>query len=477
MRSYIAAAALAALAQAQDLDWDAVLQATPAPTGSVPVVYATLPATTATATTVSYTSEAAAAAVSSALVANPDDSFPLDAAIAKRAAATICQSQPAGSGPTPTADNVNAFWALDAFSSSASAAPTPSGYVNTFTNLKASNNAYGYMGFSLLTEYNTQTCADKCTKVNGCQAFNLYFERDPLVNPDDDTQCPDSKSTTQIKCVLWSGPVTTDNANNAGQWRKKFQVVIAGSNGYVNKSIATPEGYNAGVYLGNAAINAPVDCTGDDTFIGSRLLTNTVFDANLCAVACNEQADYARQHPAPAPQFNKVCQFFNTYILYKNGVALQQYCALYDQTWSQSYAKNTGYYYGNDKYTVGFSYTFSNKTNPGQPRYPCNVASAKTAITSASLQSYCTSLLGLTASASTTQFVTVTPTVSATTLTTVSAGGVKRDAASTPVALQKFAGSVITSACALAATSVSILTATTTASPTTVYIATSTVNL
>jgi hypothetical protein len=85
------------------------------------------------------------------------------------------------------------------------------------------------------------------------------FERDPLLNPDNPS-CANPPSTVQIKvcffdsdqsflakrvfqCVLWSGPVNAENAVNAGQWRNKFQVVIAGSNGYVNKSIDTPSGY------------------------------------------------------------------------------------------------------------------------------------------------------------------------------------------------------------------------------------------
>lgn len=479
MRSYIAAAAFAALAQAQDLDWDAVLQLTPVPDVTIPVVYATVPATTATATTVSYSSSASAAAVSSALAANPDDSFPLDSGLAKRATSTSCQVQPTGVslGPQATADTASAFLAFAPFaaaaSSAAAASAVPTGYVNTFSNLQASNNAYGYMGYTLLSSYNAQTCADKCTKINGCQAFNIYFERDPTVNPDSDS-CSDPHSLTQIKCVFWSGPVTSDNANNAGQWRNNFQVVIAGSNGYVNQSIATPVGYKAGVYLGNNAINAPSDCTGDDSFIGSRMLGNGVFDSNLCAIACNEQADYGRQHPPTDGSFNKLCYFFNTYILYKNGQPLQQYCALYDQTWSQSYATNNGYYYGSDHYTVGYSYSFSNSTSPGAPRYACNVASAKSAIVSASLQPYCSSLLGFNP-ASATQTVTVTPTVKATTLTTAVAPG-KRDATSTPSALQKYPASVITSACALAATSVSVITTTATAAATTVYVATSTVS-
>ncbi|KAH0000501.1 hypothetical protein KCU78_g15344, partial [Aureobasidium melanogenum] len=180
------------------------------------------------------------------------------------------------------------------------------------------------------------------------------------------------------------------------------------------------------------------------------------------------------QHPPSNGKFNKICSFFNTYILYKNGQSLGQYCAMYDQTWSSSYAKNTGYYYGSDHYTIGFSYTFSNSTNGGQPRYPCNVASASSAIVSASLQPYCSSLLGFNP-ASATQTITVTPTVKATTLTTVGAAA-KRDATSTPSALQKYPASVITSACGLAASSVSVITTTATAAATTVYIATSIVS-
>jgi hypothetical protein len=475
MRSYIAAAAaFAALAQAQDFDRDALRQLEPIPDVSIPVVYATEPATTATATTISYASEASIAAISSALAANPDDSFPLNTALEKRAAApTSCQAQPTGVslGPQSTDDSASAFTAYPAFSqtavSAAAASAVPSGYVNTFSNMVASNNAFGYMGFTLLNDYNQQTCADKCTKINGCQAFNIYYERDPLQNQDSDS-CSTS-STTQIKCVFWSGPVTTENAVNNGQWRNKFQVVIAGSNGYVNKSIATPDGYLAGVFLDKNAINAPLDCVGDDTFIRSAQVGSGVFDAGLCAAACNEQAAYGRQHPPTDGSINKLCSFFNTYILYKNGKPLQQTCAMYTEAWAQSYAVNSGYTENGNKYTVGFSYSFSNKTDSGKPRYACNVASAKSAIVSASLQGYCSALLSVSGS---TQVVTVTPTVSATTFTTASALQ-KRTTAATPAALQKFPASAVSSACAMVATSGAVVSTTTTASATTVYISTS----
>jgi hypothetical protein len=477
MRSFIAAAAaaaFAALAQAQDLDWDVVLQATPIADVTVPVVYATLPSTTASATTVAYTGEVAAAAVSSALVANPTDGFPLNSALAKRAASpTTCQAQPTGAGAVPSDDSATGFLSYSPFSTSAAAAPTPSGYVNTFTNLQASNNAFGYMGYTILQSYDTQSCADKCTKIDGCQAFNVYFERDPLSNPDS-ADCDNPKSTTQIKCVFWSGPVTSDNANNAGQMRRNFQVVISGSNGYVNQSIATPVGYNAGVFLDKYAINAPLSCTGDDTYLETHVFTGQPFDAGLCAAACNSQADYARATVKNG--FVKACSFYNTYILYKNKKSVGQNCVLYDQTWASSYAKNSGYTNGNDHYTVGFSYSFGNKTDAGQPRFPCAVASASSAIVSASLQTYCSWLLSYSAAVSTSTVV-VTPTVTSyTTLATEYPGrkGRRAAVASTPAALSKFAASVISSACALAVTSASasgsVTVVTSTAPATTSYV-------
>lgn len=59
------------------------------------------------------------------------------------------------------------------------------------------------------------------------------------------------------------------------------------------------------------------------------------------------------------------CQFFNTYILLKNGASVGQYCSLYNETWSPSYATNVGQWRGNDHYTVQYSYSFSNTTAPG----------------------------------------------------------------------------------------------------------------
>ena len=112
----------------------------------------------------------------------------------------------------------------------ASNAPTPDGYSLVFTNKDASLSASNYMGLYTLTSFDTLECASKCDQAGGCEAFNVYSERDPSVDPNKDN-CPNPPSTTNYKCTLWGAPVAVEEATNKGQYRDDFQVVITGSNG------------------------------------------------------------------------------------------------------------------------------------------------------------------------------------------------------------------------------------------------------
>lgn len=53
------------------------------------------------------------------------------------------------------------------------------------------------MGFTLLTSYDTASCAAQCDAIAGCQGINIAFERSPLVDPG--TGCTNPPSTTLIK--------------------------------------------------------------------------------------------------------------------------------------------------------------------------------------------------------------------------------------------------------------------------------------
>ncbi|PNS16124.1 hypothetical protein CAC42_4525 [Sphaceloma murrayae] len=391
MRFYSTAAAIAGLVASvsaapapvpQDIDFDLVY-ALPNPSSSV--------ALGVTAQVVTYDPTSVVKDAIPQITQDPHNDEP-SAAVRKRAA---CKAQPAGAKGAPTvADDPASFKNSTALADAALKAVTPAGYTQTFKNLQASNNAYGYMGYSTLDSYDTQTCANRCSKINGCMSFNIYFERDPSVEPA--SACPNPPSVTMIKCVYWGGPVTTDNANNNGQWRNKFQVVIAGSNGYQNNSIVTPPGYNDPTYLNNAAINAPLDSFGFDSYMGVALFNSGPFDIKLCADACSLKSQYNRDHPASDGTPVTTCQFFNTYILYINqsSNAQGQYCAMYSQSWPEKYAVNKGQTRGYDKFLIQNSYSVSNKTNPGAACKDCAVRQMSKDVAWHTLQPYCSTLLG-----------------------------------------------------------------------------------
>jgi hypothetical protein len=160
------------LAVGQTIDLDAI-DKIPTPTYSINV--------SATAQTISYTQTAALASISASTSDTPGTQKRAVQYIEKRDD-DCCAPQPLGSGPIPSPDTASAFLADSDFAAAASAAPVPSGYTNTFTNLQASNNAYGYMGFTDLSSYDSQQCADNCNAVTGCMAFNIctLSEHSPL---------------------------------------------------------------------------------------------------------------------------------------------------------------------------------------------------------------------------------------------------------------------------------------------------------
>ena len=61
-------------------------------------------------------------------------------------------------------------------------------------------------------------------------AFNVWFERDPSTTTDPFC-CPNPGSVARIKCSWWGTYATSTTANNKGQYRDQFQVIMAGSNG------------------------------------------------------------------------------------------------------------------------------------------------------------------------------------------------------------------------------------------------------
>lgn len=252
-------------------------------------------------------------------------------------------------GPAISPDTAAQFSSSSELSNTATEAVTPSGYERSFVNQSGSSQQIGYLTYKTYDTYDVQGCADFCDSEKYCRGFNIYFERDPSLEPGPD--CPNPPSTNNIKCAIYGYPVAVKAATNTGQWRQDFQVVIAGSNGYskTNKDLPTVKDFNTPASL-PAAINAPLD-NGYDTYNGMRLFNDNPFDPALCGAACEAQTEYDMAHPDSDGKY-KPCNFFTTYILTRNGVPLGTYCALYTRSWDSSYATNTGYYDGDDKYEV-----------------------------------------------------------------------------------------------------------------------------
>ncbi|KAI0416359.1 hypothetical protein F5X98DRAFT_388110 [Xylaria grammica] len=442
----------------------------------------TLPYGAASATTIAYNSATAIAAVVADIVSDP---LPQSTAAVvsnekREVIKRSCEPQTLGYGPSPDIDTATAFLSFSAFSEAAESATTPDGYSLNYRNLNASSNAYGYLGFTLLESYDTQTCAAKCKGINGCRSFNLFFERDPALQLGD--FCPDSQSTTLIKCVFWGGPTSVDNAKNTGFRYYDFDIVIAGSNAYDSLTAPLEDRYAAPESLGTAQLNAPSDCGGFDTYLGSKMFTDGPFDPALCAAACTAQSEYNLAHP-PTTGSAQTCQFFNTYLLLKNGLPEGQVCSMYSLSWDATYSLTSGQWRDGDHYSVAYSFTYSNSTSPGSPRIPCPVATASSLIAASTLQPYCSSLLSYTTPIVTsTQVVpitvpsttirstftrvtsitsTVTTTLRVTTdgsSPTITAVPQRRDVASSdvPSALQAFDSDVVSSACSLQATPVTV---------------------
>ncbi|KAI4715907.1 hypothetical protein E4T48_07913 [Aureobasidium sp. EXF-10727] len=471
-------ALVAALPRPQDIDIDMVIAA-PDPT------YTETPGSTAQIVTYDTTAIAAeATAAASSISIAVTNVASATAANLKRAA---CDAQPTGVADYALqTDTVAAFSADPRWPSLASAAPTPSGFVQTQKNANGANSAYGYLGYRNLKSYDSQACADICTGTLGCMAFNIYIERDPSVDPG--TGCRNPSSVIYAKCALWGSPLSSDSATNTGQTRADFQVVIAGSNAYQNNSLIIPNGFSMGDTLENSAINAPYDGQGYNTYMGATIFTKGAFNIQACADYCTAQTAYNLKHPASDGTPPKICNFFNTYMLYLNNASTPQgqYCSLYTEAWDSSYGTNTGQYRGNDRYFVAFSYTFKNSTSvapkpaSGDVRGAAYQARQDMTYYASQLTStfkpYCSSLLGLSASV-----VTVTPTTTITSLTTgttvattnacqklakrdsvpsslllpwvvdatASLNVNKRAAASTPAVLTKYPAVVQSSACAM----------------------------
>jgi hypothetical protein len=322
-----------------------------------------------------------------------------------------CAPQILGAGPIPVPDTDAAFLSSGVYSTAANTANTPAGWNLSFKNQQAAISTSGYMGYKTYNTYDPNQCAADCLAATGCQSFNIFFERDPTINPA--AGCANPASTTAIKCSFWGVAFESAALTNQGQWRADFHVVIAGSNGYelTNPSFQVP-GFN-GTSTGTATVNAPNECGSYITFKSHQ----GTYDPNLCA------ADCAAERLNTDPFNGQTCRFFTSYQLVKNGQVQAQICALYTRTWDSSYAVNTGYFNGDDVYTIANALSYTYEADIGS--FTCGVQTTSTTTTAAPTSSS-TTVRASTVSPSTTTVVSSSTTTTrvSTTLSTATASPV-----------------------------------------------------
>jgi hypothetical protein len=158
--------------------------------------------------------------------------------------------------------------------------------------------------------------------------------------------CPNPPSTTRIICIKYSGVIT--QGNFTGATYQDFQIVMAGTNAYNRiPSIVLPPvvtgNWTAETYTNGGAIEAPIDCAGNNTYVGVAKWYDGNFDAQRCVDTCATNSD---------------CHFVNTYFQRRNGTPYVQHCALYTRHWPAWYATNVGQTRGDDNLTVQYDNSF-----------------------------------------------------------------------------------------------------------------------
>lgn len=272
-------------------------------------------------------------------------------------------TRPDGYGPHVVPDTVEAFEAYPEFKTQALAATAP-GYVSTFTNYNASVSANTYLGLTTLQTYDAPGCAKLCDNKDLCTGFNIFVERDPALNPSEN--CTQPASITNYKCTLWGSGVNLESATNYGQYRGQFQVVIAGSDGFEKTNTTTPPtqpGWQPPKQCGSngsKAHNHPSTCIGQGFFPGP-------YDPTICAAYANAQNAINKNSPFWVKWFQLFtgtynpykCNFFNSYMLKKNGHHMGTYCSLFAQQYDGGYATYQPGYQGADYWSIESSFSFS----------------------------------------------------------------------------------------------------------------------
>jgi len=144
--------------------------------------------------------------------------------------------------PLPVSDNIYGIPVSDlsAFTNSsnaatiASGAVTPIPYKQVFRNRLASVSGGGYLGFKVIPYYDPFLCASICDDMKGCLGFNIFFERDPTLEPSE--YCPNPPAGINVKCSFWRKQINANGDMNPGEQRYATTIPVLSNRLAANSS-------------------------------------------------------------------------------------------------------------------------------------------------------------------------------------------------------------------------------------------------
>ncbi|KAK7959074.1 uncharacterized protein PG986_003928 [Apiospora aurea] len=150
--------------------------------------------------------------------------------------------------------------------------------------------------------------------------------------------------------------------------------------------MADVSNYTTPLALAGTSIRAPLDCNGQDTYLGQQIFTDGPFSLARCAAACTAQRAWEAEHYNKKP-----CRFFNTYMLFQVTIAediedtfslpVGQTCSLYSETWDTSFGTDQGQWRGGVQFYIGSSFVASFAPDPSSGECPATTATPEVTTT------------------------------------------------------------------------------------------------
>ncbi|PNS15274.1 hypothetical protein CAC42_8275 [Sphaceloma murrayae] len=227
---------------------------------------------------------------------------------------------------TPSVNTPKGFLVDTTLAAVGAAARPPPGYTANFTNAFGSIFAPDYLSYYQLSSYDVSACSALCDKIPSCQSFNIYFERDPVLDPG--PNCANPTAGVTVRCAMYGSQIVASQAQNVGEWRSQFMVVIQSSAGYSKNNVpaAVPD-FTGPTGLGGA-IN--VDTLNGKTVLLAQNYQSGTYDPSVCASQCTALTAKNKAAGIAAGAFSYApCNYFNAFSISQNGVRYGYYCSLY----------------------------------------------------------------------------------------------------------------------------------------------------